>query len=393
MSEGKKLNVFFLPAWYPNPDNPIAGKFVVGHAMAILEEVSQLSVFYVHPYKNTSQLFKQEVFTKDGVNHLIITHKRFDGLLFPVSMLLYMFSLFYGYKQAVKLFGKPDINHVHVLTRVGLLAWVMKYIYKIPYVITEHWSRYLPTVNNYHGSIRKKLTRLIARKSSGISAVSENLLMALKLHNIVNENSMVIRNTIDTDFYKPKVKKEITHFKFLHVSGLEDKVKNVSGILNAVKELNCSELDFQLHIVGNYSDRKTFEKFARDHHLSNVFFYGELYGEELLKHYQDANAFVLFSNYENLPCVLLEAICVGMPVISSQVGGTGEIVNVNNGLLVKPKDEKALATAMQAIINTYQQYDLALIRQQAIQQYAYKSVGQQILTFYRLAITNYHRIK
>lgn len=187
-------------------------------------------------------------------------------------MLLYMFSLFYGYKQAVKLFGKPDINHVHVLARVGLLALVMKYIYKIPYVITEHWSRYLPMVNNYHGLIRKKLTRLIARKSNGISAVSENLLMALQSHNIVNENSMVIRNTIDTDFYKPKAKNETTHFKFLHVSGLEDKVKNVSGILNAVKDLNRLKLDFQLYIIGDYADRKTFEEFALDHCLSNVFF-------------------------------------------------------------------------------------------------------------------------
>ena len=393
MSEGKKLNIFFLPAWYPNPDNPIAGKFVIGHAMAILEEVSHLSVFYVHPYKNASQIFKQEVFAKDGINHLIITHKRFDGLLFPVSMLLYIFSLFYGYKQAIKLFGKPDINHVHVLTRVGLLALVMKYIYKIPYVITEHWSRYLPMVNNYHGLIRKKLTRLIARKSSGISAVSENLLMALKSHNIINENSMVIRNTIDTNFYKPKAKNETTHFKFLHVSGLEDKVKNVSGILNAVKELNRLKLVFQLHIIGDYEDKKTFEEFARYHHLSNVFFYGELYGEELLKHYQDADAFVLFSNYENLPCVLLEAICVGMPIISSRVGGTDEIVNVNNGILVEAKDEKALEIAMKTIINTYQQYDLALIRQQAIQEYEYKSVGKQMLTFYRLAVANYHRIK
>lgn len=392
MSESNKLNVFFLPAWYPNPDNPIAGKFVIGHAMAILEDVSRLSVFYVHPYKNTGQLFKQEVFTKDGINHLIITHKRFDGLLFPVSMLLYMFSLFYGYKQAVKLFGKPDINHVHVLARVGLLALVMKYIYKIPYVITEHWSRYLPMVNNYHGLIRKKLTRLIARKSNGISAVSENLLMALQSHNIVNENSMVIRNTIDTDFYKPKAKNETTHFKFLHVSGLEDKVKNVSGILNAVKDLNRLKLDFQLYIIGDYADRKTFEEFALDHCLSNVFFYGELYGEELLKHYQDADAFVLFSNYENLPCVLLEAICVGIPIISSQVGGTAEIVNANNGILVRPKDEKALVKAMQYMINNHHQYDSKLIRQEAVDKYAYKAVGQQILKFYQVAMDHY-RIK
>ena len=391
MTDTKKLSVFFLPAWYPNPDNQIAGKFVIGHARAIQDEIKQLSVFYVYPYKNADQLFKQQVFSKDGINHLIITHKRFDGLLFPISVLLYMFSLFYGYVKAVKLFGKPDINHVHVLSRVGLLALVVKYIYKVPYVITEHWSRYLPSVNKYHGVLRKKITSIIARKSNGLSAVSENLLMALRSHQIVNENSMVISNAIDADFYKPKDKQGLLHFKFVHVSGLEDKVKNVSGILAAVKELNGLKLDFQLHVIGDYADRVIFEKYAKDHALNNVFFYGELYGEDLLKHYQAADAFVLFSNYENLPCVLLEAISVGMPIISSEVGGTGEIVNAHNGILVKPKDEKALALAMQKIITDRLQYDSALIRHEAIQKYAYKSVGQQILTFYSLALG--HRIK
>lgn len=117
-----------------------------------------------------------------------------------------------------------------------------------------------------------------------------------------------------------------------------------------------------------------------------------MYGEELLKHYQDADAFVLFSNYENLPCVLLEAICVGIPIISSQVGGTAEIVNANNGILVRPKDEKALVKAMQYMINNHHQYDSKLIRQEAVDKYAYKAVGQQILKFYQVAMDHY-RIK
>lgn len=382
MSKIKKLNVFFLPAWYPNSDNKIAGKFVIGHALAVLPSLKQLSVFYVYPYKNANKLFKQEVFCKDGINHLIITHKRFDGLLFPISFLLYGFSLFYGYRKAIKLFGKPDINHVHVMTRLGVLALVMKYLYKTPYVITEHWSRYLLTVNGYKGTLRKIITRMVAKKSDGLSAVSENLLMALKKHHIINKNTCVIRNAIDTDFYKPKAEHQSAKFKFLHVSGLEDKVKNVSGLLNAVRELNRLALDFELHIAGDHEDRALFEKFVADNQLYNVFFYGEIYGNELLRHYQEADVFVLFSNYENLPCVLLEAICAGMPVISSEVGGTAEIVNQNNGLLVKAKDEKALIRAMQYMLQNHKQYDREIIRQEAVEKYAYKSVGEQMMKFY-----------
>lgn len=386
MDKTEKLNVFFLPAWYPNPDNKIAGKFIVEHAQSILPNVKRLSVFYVYPYRNADKLLKQEVFCKDGIDHLVITLKRFDGVLFPISFLLYIFSLFYGYRKAIKLFGKPHINHVQVLTKLGVLALVIKYIYNIPYVITEHWSRYLPTVNGYNGTLRKIVTSVVAKKSHGLSAVSENLLIALGKHHIVSENICVIPNTVDADFYKPSKKKQ-AKFRFLHVSGLEDKVKNVSGILNAIKALSKLETNFEMHIIGDYEDRRLFEKFVKENNLDMVFFYGELYGEDLLQHYQQADVFVLFSNYENLPCVLLEAICIGLPVISSEVGGTAEIVDDENGILVAAKDEQALLAAMHYMMHSHQKYNSTVIRKNAIEKYSYQSVGKQLLKFYDKALT------
>ena len=60
-----------------------------------------------------------------------------------------------------------------------------------------------------------------------------------------------------------------------------------------------------------------------------------------------ADAEVLTSGWENFPHSLVEGLAVGTPVISTDVGGVGEIVTDGvNGLLVPPDDPEAFATAI-----------------------------------------------
>lgn len=62
------------------------------------------------------------------------------------------------------------------------------------------------------------------------------------------------------------------------------------------------------------------------------------------------DAFVLPSLSESMPNTLLEAICSGLPVIASQVGGVPELVR-GNGLLVPPGDVPALASALTTVLS------------------------------------------
>jgi glycosyltransferase involved in cell wall biosynthesis len=43
-----------------------------------------------------------------------------------------------------------------------------------------------------------------------------------------------------------------------------------------------------------------------------------------------ADAFILFSRHENFPCVVIEALCCGLPVVASNVGGIAEAVDETN---------------------------------------------------------------
>jgi glycosyltransferase involved in cell wall biosynthesis len=97
---------------------------------------------------------------------------------------------------------------------------------------------------------------------------------------------------------------------------------------------------------------------------------------------QSAHAMLLFSHFENLPCVILEALCCGLPVISSKVGGIAEVIDQSNGILVTPGEVDQLANAMQQMIDNYNIYNREAIAGKAAARFSDETVTQQLLDCY-----------
>ena len=90
----------------------------------------------------------------------------------------------------------------------------------------------------------------------------------------------------------------------------------------------------------------------------------------------------MFSRYENLPCVILESLCCGLPVITSTVGGIPEVINTTNGVLVEPGNQGQLLQAMLHCMNDPTQFDRATIAAHAQQLFSYDAVGKQFAELY-----------
>jgi glycosyltransferase involved in cell wall biosynthesis len=239
-------------------------------------------------------------------------------------------------------------------------------------VITEHWSRYLPSRNEYKGILRKALTWLVVRKSEGIVTVSQALKTAMVKCGLDHKNFCVIHNSVDTSTFKPGIRERHPKKVFSHISCFDNAAKNISGIIKAVKVLSETRNDFELHLIGGGPDFDRMEALSNSLGLNGnfVFYKGLLEGQDLVKAYQNSLFTVLFSNYENMPVVVAESFACGVPVIATQVGGLPEIVNASNGILVEKGDELELAEALNSMLNNYREYNPITIRHFAEQKFS-----------------------
>jgi glycosyltransferase involved in cell wall biosynthesis len=88
-----------------------------------------------------------------------------------------------------------------------------------------------------------------------------------------------------------------------------------------------------------------------------------------------------------MPCVVLEALCSGLPVIASHVGGIPEVVRQENGILVEPGNEVQLLDAMKMMMANRNFYDRLFISKVAASEFSYETVGQKICSVYSSFLT------
>jgi glycosyltransferase involved in cell wall biosynthesis len=120
--------------------------------------------------------------------------------------------------------------------------------------------------------------------------------------------------------------------------------KNVARLLDAMSLLRRP---VRLRVVGDGELRGQLEAQAARLGLTGVEFSGGLLGDELVAAYAGADAFVLPSDKEGMPLVVLEAMAAGLPVVATAVPGTAELLD-GVGLLAEP-EPAALAAAIDAL--------------------------------------------
>lgn len=387
MNKKNKIKVLFLSAWYPNRYDAMAGLFVRKHAEAV-SLYCDVTVLYLHGDKNIkdAEIIHQTI--NPNAREIIVYYpeKRKGILRKFIKFFNYFHANFIGYKEVKKTVGVPDIAHVNVLTRTGLLAYWLKKTKNIPYVITEHWTRYLPSSNTYKGYFRKALTRVILKSSEVVMPVSNQLKDAMLMHGLKHANYKVINNVVDDFFYRikstePKIissKKRI-----LHVSCFLEKAKNVKGLLNSVKSISNKREDFELIIIGNGPDYDEILKYTIELKIkpSIVSFIGEKTPEEVAYFFHQSDFFILFSNYETAGVVIAESLASGVPVVSTKVGIATDYINNHNGILVEVGDENAFADAIEFMLDHPEAFDRNKIYKDG-EIFCYKVVGNEIFIIY-----------
>jgi glycosyltransferase involved in cell wall biosynthesis len=103
--------------------------------------------------------------------------------------------------------------------------------------------------------------------------------------------------------------------------------------------------------------------------------------EEVAREMRESDALILFSNYENFPCVIPEAWSSGIPVLASDVGGIHEHMNAELGMLVPAGNETELSKGIISMVGKKSEFKSQPIRNYAIENFN----EQQISTAYSQA--------
>ena len=278
----------------------------------------------------------------------------------------------------------PDLVHVQVALKAGLIALYLKWRYRIPYILTEHWSGYYPVSSDslYKKSyITRFVTRLILKNATRFLPVSEDLGKEISVH-WSPVSYQKIPNVVNTDLFYPSENTQSTIFRFIHISALQYP-KNPEGIIRAFIELLRQNIPAELELVGPVTPSLIELIKASGLRPDQLHCTGEIPYDQVAVELRKSSSLIMFSFYENMPCAILEALCSGVPVIATKVGGIPEIIRKENGILINVGNETELLDAMKDMIHNYQSYDRRQISHEATEQFSYKVIGKKIVDVYR----------
>lgn len=125
--------------------------------------------------------------------------------------------------------------------------------------------------------------------------------------------------------------------------------KNQKMLLDAFVRLHQQHPDYTLTIYGEGPERQALEEQIAHLGLTGAV---ELPGsvKDVHDRIMDAELFVLPSDYEGMPNALIEAMCLGLPVISTKVSGATDLIDGTNGMLTRVGDTDELYDAMQRML-------------------------------------------
>lgn len=126
--------------------------------------------------------------------------------------------------------------------------------------------------------------------------------------------------------------------------------KGMGGVIEAIEKVR-ETIPVSLAIVGSGPEEEMLRTKAKAKLGNACVLTGVLSHEETLAAIAHADIFVLNSSYEGLSHLLIEALSLGKPIVTTSVGGNPELItHGENGLLVRSGDCKALAEAIQALL-------------------------------------------
>jgi glycosyltransferase involved in cell wall biosynthesis len=282
---------------------------------------------------------------------------------------------------------------------LDMLFCVCKYRNQVDYVLIDTYS----TSNFYYAYLCSQLCRLLKlnyvpilhggnlpnrlKNSPGLSKaifksayinVAPSLFIKTKFQDFGYKNLVYIPNTILLENY-PFKKRTFDAVNLFWVRSFSE-IYNPNLAIEVLSILKKQNIDANLCMVGPEKDGALYKakEYARELNVE-VIFTGKLSKQEWIKHSQDFNIFINTTNFDNMPVSVIEAMALGLPVVSTNVGGLPFLIdNEKDGVLVNPNNADLFVNAIKKLIaNPIEAENLALNARTKVEQFNWDDVKNQ----------------
>ncbi|MFN0070269.1 MAG: glycosyltransferase family 4 protein [Chloroflexota bacterium] len=280
-----------------------------------------------------------------------------------------------------------QLIHAHGLLSPSTTAVLAQLLLRVPIVVTTHgFEADLALLSN--AAFGRQRFEVINRMVNRFIVISDEIGLGLQQHGVSARKLVPVRNGIDVNRFQPAsaVERELQRCRLrvtdrrvvLYVGRLEP-VKGADCLLDAWPAVLERVPEAELVIAGDGSCRDELE--ARS--VPRVRFLGAQH--DPLPLYQAADCYVLPSRSEGLPVALLEALAVGLPVVSTSVGGATEILRgFEHSSLVTPGDPDALASGIaRQLGDSADANQRAVLRRRVEEDYSIQSTANSLASLYR----------
>ena len=379
--------ILWLVSLYPNKLSPISGDFIQRHARAVslIREIEVIFLIKDGEGKITKGV-KEEVFQSNHLTERIIYYKPLrTGISFLdkiISNNTYLRIFKNKIREYLRVNEAPPFIHVHVAMKAGMLALWLKRKKNIPFILSEHWTGYLPEATPVFESqnfIHKRYFQKIFRESTFNTTVSNYLGNAIRKRFGVNYE--VIPNVVDTEIFYPSENTDHTTTRFIHIS-TNKKQKNTESILKALTGVKKLGVAFEMTFF--LPDVDAFQLKVNEYNLKEeVSVQWEVPQKLLAQSLSQGDALILFSTYETFGCVVIEANACGLPCILSDLEVFKEYsIENETALFAKSNDVSDLVRAILFFINNKKQFNKKQISEYTHNRFGYLVIAREFEKLY-----------
>ena len=304
----------------------------------ILEELTDVEDLKIDLITSSKDRYTEEEFSEDITLYRLDVKKGQIHHWTQSEILRYFFK---GLIKSRQLRKEKDYDIIHAW--FGFPSGLMALILNQPYVVSLRGSD-VPGYNERF-SIQyvflKPIIKRVWKNAESVVANSKGLKELAK--KTLDPGIEINTNGVNIEKFQPRdIERDDSDGLDLICVARLTKRKRVSDILKAIQNLEYVNLT----LIGEGKEEQNLKELAKDLGIDDqVNFKGYVSHEEIADFYSNSDLFVMPSLNEGMSNTILEAMSSGLPIITTQTGGTAELIK-NNGVVVPKKDPEAIKDAI-----------------------------------------------